>query len=293
MMIGGEKGPVVENMKRAVLEGDLNAKVEIGDPVLPPDEERAILDGFVKKRNTPAYGVKNLSARLIWLIAAKLLNVNTRYEGLEKISSIKTGAVVTSNHVNPLDNTAILMALRKCGKKRLHIVSQVTNFAMSGFIGFMMKYSDTIPLGLGAYIMGDFPTIMNDLFKKNQFVLIYPEQEMWFNYRKPRPPRRGAFHYAAKYNVPILPIFLEIISLEKKENVEFHKISYVVHVLDPIYPDEELPIHENSVRMMEKDYEQKRAAYEACYGKTLDYAFDEQWDVAGWIPERQRGSKEG
>ncbi len=288
MMIGGNKGPVIENMKKAIERGELNSKVELGDPELSAEKQREILDRFSKDRNTPVYGVKNHIARFIWDLAARMVNRTTEYEVLEKIKSYTTGAVVTSNHFNPLENTAVYSALKKSGKKRLFIVSQVTNFAMTGFIGFMQKYSDTIPLGLGSYIKDEFPAIMKELFEKKQFVLIYPEQEMWFNYRKPRTPMRGAFHYAAKYNVPVLPCFVEIRTLDEKENEEFYKTSYVVHVLDPIYPDENLTIHENSVKMMEEDYRQKVAAYEACYHKKLTYDF-ELWDVAGWIPEEERG----
>ena len=44
------------------------------------------------------------------------------------------------------------------------------------------------------------------------------EQEMWFNYRKPRPPKRGAYYYAAKFNVPIVSFFVEIRDMDEKEN---------------------------------------------------------------------------
>ena len=65
------------------------------------------------------------------------------------------------------------------------------------------------------------PTI-RDLLNDKSLILIYPEEEMWFNYRKPRPPKPGAYHYAAKYNVPII---IKDISKGKpnisKENIAF------------------------------------------------------------------------
>ena len=120
------------------------------------------------------------------------------------------------------------------------------------------------------------------MLRKKRWILIYPEQEMWFNYRKPRNPKRVAYYYTAKNNVPIVPLFVEIQNLDEKETEEFYKVKYVVHALPPIYPEPELATGENSFRMMEKDYEQKKQAYEEAYGKKLDYSF-EDGDIAGWV----------
>ncbi len=56
----------------------------------------------------------------------------------------------------------------------------------------------------------------------------------------------------------------------------------MLHVLQPIYPDPSRSIRSNSIRMQECDYRQKVEAYERCYGKKLDYTF-EDWDIAGWV----------
>ena len=48
-------------------------------------------------------------------------------------------------------------------------------------------------------------------------ILIYPEQSMWYNYRKPKPLKVGAFSFAVKNNVPVLPIF---ITCEDTENFD-------------------------------------------------------------------------
>ena len=44
---------------------------------------------------------------------------------------------------------------------------------------------------------------------------------MWYNYRKPRPLKQGAYYYAAKNNVPIISCFTEIIDKEKKLTMNF------------------------------------------------------------------------
>ena len=97
---------------------------------------------------------------------------------------------------------------------------------------------------------------------------------MWFNYRKPRPCKRGAYLYAVKFNVPVISLFVE--QLVKST----HLHTFKVHVLPVIYPDRQLDERTASLRMQHTDYEQKCAAYVKVYGKKLTYDF-EDGDIAG------------
>lgn len=56
----------------------------------------------------------------------------------------------------------------------------------------------------------------------------------------------------------------------------------ILHVLSPIYLDSSKTIKGNSKEMMEKDYEQKKLAYEKAYNKKLDYIFEIE-DIAGLV----------
>lgn len=282
MIIGKNKQTVIHNIQKAAEDGDFYRKVEVDDPELTDEEEQNILRAFPKQIGTPGYRIKTKAARTLVDAVARSVNRNTQFTGLEYLKEIKGGAIVTSNHFNPLDNTAVRMAVKKTGKKRLYIVSQAGNFAMKGLIGFVMNYADTIPIGRDQDYMTDtFPELIKRLLKREQYVLIYPEQEMWFNYRKPRPPKRGAYYYAARFRVPVISCFVEMAEIKEEENEEFNKVRYVVHILPPIYPDPDRSVRENSIDMMKKDYEQKRHAYEKYYGRKLRYDF-EAGDIAGW-----------
>ena len=282
MIIGKNKQAVIENIQRAVQEKQFHRKVEVDDPGLSVREEQRILRQFPHRVRTAAYRRKNWAARKLVDTVTRKVNKNTEFTGLEHLKNIRTGAVVTSNHFNPLDNTAIRSALRRTGKKRLYIVSQAGNFAMKGLIGFVMNYADTIPLGSDReYMSGAFEDTLKKLLRNGKYVLIYPEQEMWFNYRKPRPLKRGAYYYAARFCVPVISCFVEMVEIKEKESGEFNKVRYVVHILPPIFPDPQKSVRENSVNMMNKDYEQKRQAYEKAYGRKLTYDF-EPGDIAGW-----------
>lgn len=210
-------------------------------------------------------------------------NRDTEVIGLENVKNINTGAIITSNHFNPLDNTVVRKFAKKAGKKRIYVIGQESNLAMDGLIGFMMKYSDIIPISNQvSYMKNDFQKLIKETLDKKNFILIYPEQEMWFNYRKPRNLKPGAYYYASKYNVPIISCFIEIIDKDENDNDEFKKVKYKIHILKPIYPDSDKSDKENAAWMSQRDYSQKIEAYEKAYNKKLDYKFEDE-DIAGWI----------
>ena len=284
MIIGKERKKVIENIRRAAREGGFHKKVEVGDPVLTEGQKEALIKKYLQKKRTVRFWVKNRLAGKLICAATKKINRETVITGFENISQIKGGAIITSNHFSPLDNTAVRTLAWRMGKKKLCIVSQETNLAMSGIIGFLMNYADILPISNNsAYMSRRFEPLLNKELDKESVVLIYPEQEMWFNYRKPRPLKRGAYYYAAKFGVPVISCFVEMKVLKEMDTREFHKVNYVVHVLPAIYPDGKKSVRENSLDMCLQDYEQKKKAYETAYGKALDYEFEEG-DIAGWVP---------
>ena len=252
-------------------------------PELDSTRRKKLLGKYVKQRNEIPYHYRNWLARRIVDFITFGVNANTKVVGAEKIKHIKSGAIITSNHFNPVDTTIIRYGIKKARRYRMFIVSQDTNFAMKGFLGFLMRYADEIPVSKDKDYMERhfYRTLNNLLVNKKEYILIYPEQEMWFNYRKPRPPKRGAYFYAAKFNVPIISCFVEMKDMDKDDTEEFKRVKYVLHILDPIYPDPEKNERDNSFDMMKKDYEQKKAAYEQIYKRPLDYAFSDS-DIAGW-----------
>jgi 1-acyl-sn-glycerol-3-phosphate acyltransferase len=281
MIIGGSKKEIIRNIKANTENHLLNDKVEVDDPTLDPIEEKKLIDQFLKDKNKFPYRVKNLAARLIVRVLTDLLNRDTKFDDANKLKKLPTGAIITSNHFNPIDNTAIRKMTGK-KHKRLFIMSQPTNLKMTGILGFFMNYDDIIPLGRNFKYLGKtLPELFKNIFAKGNYVLIYPEQEMWFNYRKPRPLKRGAYYYAAKLNVPIISCFIEMQDMDGNDNDEFKKVRYIVHILETIYPDPNHGVELNAKMMMEKDYEQKKTAYEKAYHQKLDYTFKTS-DIAGW-----------
>ena len=273
----------IENIRRAVGEGHFNDKTEPFDPQWDPEALKADILDYVSKLGTCRYKVKNLAARAIVSSWIRRFGVG-EMAGLENLSALKGPAFLTGNHFNPFDSGIHRKLAQITGRGHLVAISQGTNFVMPGLNGFVLRNIDVIPLVQEpSYMNGAFRTLMQKHLDAGRFILIYPEQEMWFNYRKPRPQKRGAFLFAAEYNVPVVPTFVEMQDLEREVAPGFRDVRTVLHVLPPIYPNPSLSARENSFAMCKADYAAKVACYEQCYHRPLTYDFT-PWDIAGWAP---------
>jgi 1-acyl-sn-glycerol-3-phosphate acyltransferase len=287
MILMDKREQVIRNISRCANSGRLNDKVEVDDPQLTPEQRADICRWYAENHDTHRFAAKRRAAEIFATVSTRIINRDTRIEGVEKLEGITSGGIVTSNHFSPVDNTVVRTMVFKTGRRRLPIVCQDTNYAMTALFGFLMRYADTIPITADrTFMKTTFMDSLRSYVDKGEFVLVYPEQEMWFNYRKPRTGKRGAYLFAAELGVPVISCFVEIVDLDDLQAPNFVNVSYVMHVLDPIFPDPEKSVRQNSIEMCQLDYEQKKRAYEQVYGKKLDYTF-EKGDVAGWVPTEE------
>lgn len=284
MIFGDNREAVIKNIQKAANKRDFTAKAEIGDPQMTINERLKLVNDYWKNRKSFSSKINNQIGHAMLTTFAKTLAGSTEFKGLENLNNLPIGgAIVTANHFNQIDSLPIKLLANKM-HHQLSIVIEDTNLMLPGFFRYLMNYVGTIPLVQSASYIGNvFPKHLSNALAKNNWVLIYPEQEMWWNYRKPRKLQRGAYYFAAKQNVPVISLFIEISDLPKieKKDSNFYETKYIVHVLQPIFPDVSLSANENAHKMMEQDYQQKVAAYEKIYGKKLNYDFTD-WDIAGW-----------
>ena len=109
------------------------------------------------------------------------------------------------------------------------------------------------------------------LLGRGESILIYPEQSMWWNYRKPKPLQDGAFALAVSNNVPIVPIFITMEDSDTLDGDGFFVQEYTVHILPAIYPERELGNKEAKEKMKKENYEAWVRVYEDFYKKPLVY----------------------
>ena len=196
----------------------------------------------------------------------ELKRMGYKVVGRENLKGIKR-AIVTSNHINKLDCTLNRHALK--GHKLYITAADFNN--MKGLLGDIMRASRMMPLGNTMAGMKNFDNAVNTLLKKNNYVLFYPERSEWWCYKKPRPMMNGAFHFAVKNNVPIIPNFITFKENGKKDINGIDLYDMTVNILKPIYPKEGLTPKENIKYMMEENAKAWKECYEKTYGIKLEY----------------------
>lgn len=279
-----ERLKVIENIKEAVNKKEFNLKVEEGDPIISQEDREKVIINYDTNKKKIRNKIEYYFAKSLADTITNEVNKDTKIIGLENIKDINTGAIITCNHFSKVDNTVIRYMINKINKsKDFGIIVQESNFFMQGIIGWLIRNNKTIPLSLDHnYMANNFMPTVKELLNNKAYILIYPEEEMWFNYKKPRPLKPGAYHYAAKYNVPIIPCFIKIEDTDEIGEDGFNKSKYTLYVMPPIYPKKDKNLKENKEEMRNKDYELKVKAYEQAYGKKLDYTFNLKDDIAGW-----------
>ena len=188
-------------------------------------------------------------------------------EGLENLANAQ-GAVITCNHFHPLDSFIMQRVFDDSGHdKRLYRVIREGNYTnFPGFYGFLMRNCNTLPLSSNLQTMKKFLTAVKEVLSQGHCLLIYPEQSMWWNYRKPKPLKAGAFDMAVKNNVPVIPCFITMRDTAKLGPDGFPVQEYTPHLGEPIWPDTTLPKSVAKEKMKRQNEEFCRKVYEAEYG---------------------------
>ena len=249
-------------------------------PVLMP-EDINYLPRSLKSKTQTKYAFKVARWFVNMLIKKKQLIIK-EYKGIENLEKVADGAVITCNHFNAFDSFAIQLAFEqgKLKKKKMYRVIREGNYTgFPGFYGVLMRHCNTLPLSSNFKTMEKFIAAVDRVLEKNQFVLVYPEQGMWWNYRKPRPLQKGAFTFAARNNKPVLPVFITMEDSDVLDDDGFYVQEYTVHFCEPIYPDPNKKRAQNSCEMRDKNYEAWKAVCEQTYGEKLTYSCDEEQPI--------------
>ena len=196
-------------------------------------------------------------------------------KGLEHIDTVKSGAVLTCNHFNPYDCFAIESTYRKTlnsKEKKLYKVIREGNYTnFPGLYGFFFRNCDTLPLSSSKRTMIKFMKAVDTILKNGDFILMYPEQSLWWNYKKPKPLKNGAFKLAARNNVPIIPIFITMEDSNIVGKDGFKVQEYTINIEEPIYPSYKLSEGLNAKNMRDKNFEVWKNIYEDFYKIPLEY----------------------
>ncbi|MGN0140690.1 MAG: glycosyltransferase [Roseburia sp.] len=268
---------VLERIAELEREGRFDVDVEEDPPTkeLKPED----IDYLRKKVSS------KIKRKLTYTVARGFLNnilekkqmIVKEIRGIENFKNLNSGAIITCNHFNAFDSFAIQMTYEASGQKKRKFYRVIregnyTNFP--GFYGMLMRNCNTFPLSSNKDTMKKFIRCIDIVLKRGDFVLFYPEQSMWWNYRKPKPLKKGAFTFAVKSNVPVLPCFITMEDSDIMGPDGFYVQEYTVHVAEPIYPDPAKSKAENAEAMRQANYEIWKKIYEETYGEELVYTCD-------------------
>ena len=194
-------------------------------------------------------------------------------KGIENFLAVKGGAIITSNHFNPFEVYAVWRSIKPHmkGKKLYRIIKEGNFTNPPPPFKLIMQHCNTLPLSRNRDTMKLFLKSINTLLTRGEKILVYPEQSMWWNYRKPRPLKSGAFKFAVSSNVPIIPFFLTMNDSNIIGNDGFPIQEYTINIMPAIYPDKNLSKNENVEMMKDKNYEIWKKTYEEFYNIPLSY----------------------
>ncbi len=212
-------------------------------------------------------------------------------KGLEHFKSLSSGAIITCNHFNAFDSFAIQIAYEAAEqpKRTFYRVIREGNYtSFPGFYGFLMRHCNTLPLSSNHKTLRKFMDATNKLLRDGHFVLVYPEQSMWWNYRKPKPLKKGAYIFAVKNNVPVLPCFITMKDSDVMGDDGFFVQEYTIHIGAPIYPDRDKKYSESVDMLMQKNSEVWREIYEKEYDIPLSYLTEEDTENKEKLSERSK-----
>lgn len=207
--------------------------------------------------------------------AVNHFTLKTKVYGRENLKGIDN-AVVTCNHVNKLDAIAVRHAVLKkgffcriCGKRTgkgpARFKVMVADFNnQKGKLGDYMRAFGILPFASNIGAVRSFSRAVREYLSSGSYILFFPEEAEWWCYEKPRPLKEGAFYYAVKNHVPVVPVFITFSKRRRSRLPRFH-----VHILKPVFARADLTDRENIVWMKEENYQRWVEKYEDFYGKQI------------------------
>ena len=261
----------IEEYERA---GRFAEDVEDDPPTIPldPDDIDYLRRSPIAKARTAA--AFSAARRFVNRLTDDKKLIIKEIRGIENLTGLETGAVLTCNHFNAFDSFAMQIAVdsAKLKNRKLYRVIREGNYtSFPGFYGFLMRNCNTLPLSSNHKTLKKFMEATDTLLGRGHLVLVYPEQSMWWNYRKPKPLKNGAFTFAVKNGVPVIPCFITMRDTDLVGDDGFFVQEYTIHIGKPLEPDRDLPYSKKVQALADENYRIWKEIYEREYGMPLRY----------------------
>lgn len=275
-----ERLEIIEKIERLEKEGHFDVDAEDDPPtiVLTPENVDYLRKKWRSKLKSKF--ANKIGERFLDNLLEENKLIIKEVKGIEILQKVQTGAMITCNHFNPFDSFSIEEVFRISGQsknKKLYKVIREGNYTnFPGLYGFFFRNCDTLPLSSNTETMREFIKAVDTILSRGDFILIYPEQSLWWNYKKPKPLKSGAYRLASRNNVPVIPIFITMEDTDIIGEDGFPVQQYIINIEEPIYPDSKLSIKGNTEMMKKKNFEVWKKVYEDFYKIPLEYTTEKK-----------------
>lgn len=202
----------------------------------------------------------------MWLLHHFILK--TKVYGKENLKGIDS-AILTCNHVLKADCLVVRQAVKP---HKLYTIGASFN-NQNGLVGDWLKAGGMLPLANDYQGMKKFNEALEYYINRKNYILFFPETAEWWCYEKPRPYANGAFHYAVKFNVPVIPCFITFKNRRfAKDEFGLPKKKVSIHIMPPIYMNKELSKVDAIEDMKQRNFSLCKAKYEEIYKRKLTYS---------------------
>ena len=252
--------------KRDGIQRALEERAKFGYDYIPFGKKWSVPDGSFKyRRKFPESLIVGFWRTVLFLFSPIVLKVGfgAKVTGRENLKELKKkGALCVCNHINYLDTLFVRQAVGHY--RSYHTMTQQNN--KKGLGGHIIRHGGMLPFSENFSAMKNLNAEMERLLKRGKIINFYPEKAMWTAYQKPRPMLDGAFYYAVKFGVPVIPVFC---TFEKSKRGAIKRLR--INILKPVYADESFPKRQR-IEKMKCDAEARwKEKYETAYNKKLEY----------------------
>lgn len=166
------------------------------------DEKYPYIDNSFKGR---LLRFKIYTATFLFAFTANKLVYGLKIKGRKNLRKarkyLKKGVVTVSNHVYRWDFLAILYA---CRYRRMWVPVRTEH--LEGKDANLIRGIGGIPLAQTLAGGRKFNEAFDRLHEKKEWIHVFPEGSRWDFYEPIRPFKKGAFTFAQRWNVPIVPM---------------------------------------------------------------------------------------
>jgi 1-acyl-sn-glycerol-3-phosphate acyltransferase len=260
MIPKGHRQLVVDAIAECEKKGTYNVHVDpiSYDDCYPVDEKYPFIRSPKEK---VVDGIAELTKIKPFILFDTVHNQHLKVYGRKNLKGIKS-AVITCNHVYMFDCLACIRALR--GHKAYVTAADFNN--LKGELGDMMRKGGMLPISMkNLKALRKFEEAVDYYLQHKKYVVFFPEQAMWRYYKKPRPFKNGAFHFASKNNVPVIPIYICFRDSGQKDEEGFPIMYSSLYIMKPIYPKKDLDEKANIDYLRKTDFQMCVDKYESFY----------------------------